>query len=488
MKDERLEAGRFHLGEGERALVARDLGKSRDHFESAVLQFAGPDLKMGEGQALRGLASVAMAERNLSRAESLLHGAVGCFRTVRSLLDALDDTGVASSHRIHALEAEASVQVTLGELYLRLGRMEEAHEARDWARAAFDGVGDRPSKAGVWSLTAHLAAREGELDEARVAWKQQLAIHERHQDLRGQAGAVLSLAEVARLTGELDDAQELQQRAVSLARQLGDTGVEARALLGLGLIARQQGEYLAAVMAWDAAMKLAQELGDRQTEGFCELDLGEIRSRAAKGQPVQHFRRAVEAFADESQDHALGTALLHAAEHAIRLGAPDLAVPLADGARRIWRTLDPTRGVGHSLRVLVRALADDAPPEALLLLTVAREQLVGQRQPHAGVVADHYRERVSSDDLVRVEALDDADRRGLVEEYLLAVVTERLVGTGLVPSDLGTTRAALLLLDRLGAVPDDRDLESLDASDLEPLPDDASFYVLHESDLLPGSA
>ena len=56
--DERLEAGRHHLGNGDRALREGYLDDSRSHFEAALLQFRGPELRLGEAHALRGLAHV----------------------------------------------------------------------------------------------------------------------------------------------------------------------------------------------------------------------------------------------------------------------------------------------------------------------------------------------------------------------------------------------------------------------------------------------
>ncbi|MCA9571487.1 MAG: hypothetical protein KC656_26800, partial [Myxococcales bacterium] len=425
-------------------------------------------------------------DRDMERAESLLNGAVACFRTVRTLLDALDDAGVSAAYRADALEAEASVQVELGGLYLRAGRVSEAQEARDWARAAFDAVGSRPSEAGVWALTAHIATRQGDLDEAAMAWRQVLGIHEKAGDLRGQAGALLSLAEVARLSDQLETAEDQQKRALSLARQIGDRGVEARTLAGLGLIARHRGETEAAVMAYEAAQKTARGLGDVELQGFCELNLGELRSRSRSGQPVAHFRRAVELLGTVGAEHAIGATLLHASEHALRTGNDDLAIPLAEGARRIWRSLDPVRGVGQAYRVLVKALGSTASDEALLLLAVVREDIVGDAQPHAEAVADYYRFRVEADDLVRVEAMEPEERRQTAEEYLLAKLEERLEGTGLNLSDLGTVRGALVLLDMLAQAPDERELTRLEEDDLEALPPEDDFYVLTEADLVPG--
>ncbi len=485
MKDERLEAGRHHLARGEEALGCRDHEAARAHFESAVLQFAGPDLKMGEGQALRGLAKLAAAQGEGARAEALYNSAAACFRTVRTLLDALDDRGVAAGYRASALEAEANVQVELGELLLRSGRLEEAQRARDWARAAFDGVGGRPSEAALWVLTARIAAQRGALDEAQTAWEQVLAIQLREHDRRGQAGALLALAEIARLGGALDEAEERQRRGLAIARALGDRALEARALAGLGLIALQRNDDDDAAASYRAALHLAEQLDDRELRGFCELHLGAIASRSRAGDAVGHFRRAITLLGAAGAEHAMAATMLHAAEHALRTGNHDLALLLAEGARRIWRVLDPVRGVGRALRVAVQALAaDQLPIGDLLLLASYREDCAGAVQPHAVRVADHYRGLAGGEALAAVDTMDAEERRMAAEELLAERVEARLGPTSLRLSDLGTERGALVLLDRLAAAPDHRELTEIAVEDLEPLPDEDAFYVLCESDLI----
>lgn len=488
MNDERLDTGHRSLEAGRLAIDTRDLASAREAFEAAVLQFAGPELKMGEGHALRGLARVAALETDLERAEDLLNGAVLCFRTVRTLLDAIDSEGLAHEQRMGAMEAEALAQVDLGELCLRGGRVQEAVEARDWARAAFDGLGARPAEAAVYALTGHVALRTGELDEAQTAYRQMLAIHERFEETRGQALALGFLAEALRLDGRLTEAEDAQKRVLPLARAMSDLALEARALSGLALLARQSGEHEAAMLANERVLEIAEALGDEEMKGFAELQVGDLLARLGRGQPVHHLRRAAEHLTQMGAEHGLGTVLLHTAEHALRVGRPDLALAAGEGAWRIYRTLDPIRGVSLALRVLVRAMPSYVGPEATLLVATVREDLVAGAQPHAGAVADHYRELVGADDLVRVESMPPVERAAHAEELLGAILEAVLPTFQLRRSDLGTRRGALILLDALAVAHDERDLTELDPSALEALPGEDAFYVLSVNDLLPGES
>jgi tetratricopeptide (TPR) repeat protein len=474
MTDERMDAGRHHLRSGEEALARRDLEAGRDHFESAVLQFAGPDLKMGEGHALRGLASVAAGQRDLPRAEALLHDAIHCFRQVRSLLDALDDEGLAAGHRLDALEAEANTQVQLGEMLLRAGRAEEAVEARDWARAAFDGVGTRPSEAALWSLTARIALHQGALDESLVAARQALEIHTRSGDLRGVGLAQQAIGEALRLLGDLEGARAAQEVVLDVAGRVQDPVLEARTHAAIGLLEFQAERVDPAILAYERSLALAEEAGDQEGVGFAELNLGNIRSREGRGRPVQHFRRAVDRLTVAGARHGLGTTFLHAAEHALRIEQHELALALATGARRIWHTMDPVRGVSQALRVIIKALAPDAANAALLLVATVREDVSGDVHGHAGKVADYYRERVSPDELVRVEALPPVERMALADEYVATRLQPLLQRLELSLSDLTAPRTGLMLLDELGAVPPGG------------ATDDGAYHTLSTADLLQG--
>lgn len=476
--DERLEAGRQHLANADAAIGRGDWRDGRAYFEAALLQFRGPELRIGEAHALRGLASVELGDGAPALAETRLREAVRAYRDVRSMLDALDDAGIAAALRTDALEGEAVAQVLLGEMLLRTGRDAEAQEARDWARQAYDAVGARPSEAGLWALTGRLAMRDGDQEEAGLAYSRALAVHERSGDTRGQATVLRAMAEVARLEGDIDAARRYLERAQDLARQLGDIGLEARILAGIGSVARQTGDIAGATTAYREVLGLASRAGDREILGFAHLNLGELESRAGDADALDELREAVRILGAIGVHHGVGAALHHASAHALQSGCPDHALAMAEGARRLWRGMDPVRGVGQAMRLQVKALAAMKEWRGVLAVAQARAALVGDSQPNSAEVLAFYRSRAPAEWTAELDRMTPMELFMAAEEAVEAALLPLLSRLRLQVSGLGSVSDALQLLDAFRTARGEADLMEVPADALEELPPEEEFYVI----------
>lgn len=485
MRDERLAAGRHHLDAGTEALGTRAFEEAEQAFRSALIQFAGPDLKIGAAHALRGLATVQLSQGHTVPAEAYLRDAVRQYRDVRKQLDQLDDTGVSAEIRNQALQGEAVTQVLLGDLLIRTGRDHEAREARDWARAAFDGVAKGPAIAGLHALTGRLAARDGELDEAKTAYRMAATVYERAGDGAGRAGVLQAIAEIARLEGDLPQAEKLLSDSRQLARDAGDRAGELRALAGLGSLAMHAGDPESGILAYDQVLAVAHQLHDDEMLGFAHLNLGQLRSITRRGDPLMHLREAVRILGGLGISHGVGAALHHVATHALANERPAFALAAAEGARRLWRSMDPTRGVGQAMRLQVKALAALDEPRALLAVAYARANLVGDHNPKAIEVRDHYRRRA---DPLWVESLESKDATTLfrtAEEHVRAVLNPFLLGHGWTVSELTVTSQALALIDVLHQLERDEPAENLPplpADALEAVEGELPYFVLSEDE------
>ncbi|MEZ4316632.1 MAG: tetratricopeptide repeat protein [Myxococcota bacterium] len=483
MEDVRLDAGRHHLARADACSNAGDWATARSHLEAALLQFRGPDLVLGEGHTRRGLAAVALGQGDPREGEEHLRDAIRAYREVRSMLDRVDDAGVSAAHRADAMEGEAIAQVLLGELLLRTGREAEAREARDWARSAFDAVGNRASEASLWALTGRLAMRDGDEEEAGQAYSRALALHERAGDLVGQATVLRAMAEVARLEDDFTSAEGYLKRALTLCQQLGDPRLEARTLAGLGAVARQTDDGESAQIAYDEVLALAKKAGDAEMIGFAHLNLGELHSRAdSTHDTVAHLREAIRILGGLGIHHAVGAALHHAASHAIGLKRFDIALAAAEGARRTWRGMDPVRGVGQAMRLQVKALAGLKEWRAVLSVAQARAQLVGDSQPTSLEVRDFYRSRAPAEWLAKLDGLDPTELFADAEKRVLLALEPLLERHGLSASSLGSVEVGLVLLDILRASDDPAlfrdDLPELPMDALEEAPEEPEFFVI----------
>ena len=478
-----FEVGHSHLRNAEAALKRQDEISARQFFEWALAEFQGAELLVGQGHALRGLGTIELQQGHTLEAEELLVRATKAYRSVRSVLDEVDDSGDGESIRNEALAGEAAARVLLGELFLNVGRDTEAREARDWSRAAYDAVGRRPSEAGLWALTGRLALRDGEPEESIFAYEQALKVHVEQEDHRNEVVVLLSLAEAHRLCGE--DDQGLLLKALERSQDLKSPSLQARVLSGRGASALQRGDLERALVLYNEVLALADKLGDNTIKGYAHLNLTEICSQLTTGDPLEHGREAVRLLGLAGASHGIGAALHHLASHAVRRKRYLFALSFSEGARRLWRGMDPTRGVGQALRLQVKSLAGLRSWGAVLAVAKARANLMGQSSQNALDVWEFYRERAPKEWLDRLASMSEVQVYALAEELVSAALESFLEANDWTLEGTAHTRQILAKVDRMRQVdgePDQYGEQMMPKFD-ENLPPDEDFYRISESDL-----
>ena len=282
-----------------------------------------------------------------------------------------------------AQAVECSAYVTLADVYVQVGRPDEARtvleRALALARAAnspyelarvytslslFHGWYSHPREAiPVFrdAKTAQLGARDrtfdatvhmnwalfsmehGWLEEAEAAGQIALAIHRSTGRKRGVGLALAVIGYVALVDGRCADARERLFESVALEREVGDPRIECHALGFTGLLELREGQPARAVSVLESATELARRCHDPMllatTLGFLAqayLDLGQAESagrcveealatQSAIGRPYARawiwVVKAGHALAS-GDDEALGTALseVDALVHAVEIG------------------------------------------------------------------------------------------------------------------------------------------------------------------------
>lgn len=271
--DERLQAGRHHLNNGERALEMGFAEDSRAHFEAALLQFRGPDLLLGEAHAQRGLALVELHAGQLSQAGERATRAISAYATTVELLTRLDTVGRAREHFAEARTGEAAARVLQGEVLARVGRASEAKASLDEALVILAEYPAAGTGAAAHTALARLSTREGRYVEAQAAVDRALA-------LIGAAGGVatvptlLAKADIARAQGRPESAERTLQDALYLARDAKNRDLEGRALAALASTTVQAGRLDEALQFYEAAVPALVQAADREAEGHARLGLG----------------------------------------------------------------------------------------------------------------------------------------------------------------------------------------------------------------------
>ncbi|MCA9493264.1 MAG: hypothetical protein KC621_25205 [Myxococcales bacterium] len=426
--DERLDAGRHHLDNGIRALRQGFLDESRSHFEAALIQFRGPELRLGEAHALRGLAEVELHGGNVQMAEQAVRGAIVQYAEVRNQLDRIDPHQISHELRRDAEEGEAAAHVLLGEILLRVGRAEEARSMLAYGQELFGGLGDVPSAAGAPLAMARLCMRESRWDDARSEVRKSVDILARCGDTAGQCGAWLLAAEVARLAGDLEEAERVLGNATRLADETRQPALMGRSRSQQAGLLAQRGRLNEALSTYDESLKRIREAGEAELEAFALLGRGDVRSRLDDHTALLDLVEGARLLAQLDHRHGLGAALLRLAEHAVRIGLPAWGLAASEGARQAWQVTDPRRGVGQVLRIQIKALAGLKKWPAVVTVAHARAALVGDTQPNAVEVREFYRDRAPVGLLTELDLMDaeQLQLRGesMVEALLSPLVTE----------------------------------------------------------------
>lgn len=458
MSDERLEAGRHHLLNGRRAVQLGYPDEGRAYYEAALLQFRGPELRLGEGHALRGLAQAVLTAGDEEAAERYVRQALDCYQELHAQLDRIEDPSAVAPTRGGALEGEAAAWALLGDVLSLRGRSEAARAALQSARNRFDDLGDGLPAAGVWMAIGRVALREERAAEARDAFNQAAEQHRSANDTEGEVVARMMIGESYILDGDIDQAElELQDTRI-LARSIENAILEGRVLCALGALSLRDGRPQEAYSFFEDALPLARKAGDLEREGIAMVGMGSAASQRSDPAALEHLLGGARVLSQLEHKPGLAATLLRIGNHARQVDAPVLALASAETARRMSARTDPIEGQGQALRTAVKALAALRQGRASLAAAIAREKLAGNVQPNANKVANWFRERAPEG---VAEAYENLSVEELLEETRAEV--ERVLGPTLeqekAPAEvLNDAQRALELIESLstrsrGAVP-----------------------------------
>ncbi len=303
---------------------------------------------------------------------------------------------------------------TLGVLYNRTGRLEQAEVAESEALAIAQSIGDHDLAGGVLTNLSILAEDRGDFAQARELLGRALAAYQTagRDVMPGQVYSALS--NLASDQGKLDEAEEYLDRAIASFRFVGDRRSEAMMLNNMGLLRREQGRYQEAEVLHEQSYALRQELGDR-------VGMGRVRNLLAglylsRGQ----FELALEAaresasIAGETRDRLFeATALSVIGSAELEQGKLDPAERAFGNARSIFEAIgDRMRTLMAELllaRVSLARGSDQAEVVALAVLDQSRQEQYPQVEVEAlELLGDIAEQTGQGEDAARYyrEALD----------------------------------------------------------------------------------
>lgn len=294
-------------------------GRAAQRLEAGDAAGALDALQQSASQAEKAAADLAETWKQI--------GAIASYSDPPKALDALQ-------RAIALVPDDPVARLQLGDLYLRLGRLDEA-ETEYINVGGLQGIDDAWMVRADSALGALLKARSEYVDATEIL-KGALAFHEKLGDVDGQIYDLLLLSDIARETddtpagrvwlakavalqtpestdpvrdayargslADMDDDLVAARRefaaALALSEQLNDIGFQTGINASIARVARKQKKYAEAETHYRRAVDLAVQIGDPQNEAIALEDLSVMAEERKKMRPaIDYAKRARDAYA-----------------------------------------------------------------------------------------------------------------------------------------------------------------------------------------------
>ncbi|MGD8357650.1 MAG: tetratricopeptide repeat protein [Lysobacterales bacterium] len=268
----------------EYASCLRLLGRTEE-AEDLLVKLVAEQRAIGPG---RPLAEALMTLGVLYNRSGRLDQAESAHREALEAVKAVQDS-----------ELEARILQNLSIVYEDRADFDKAEEILDLAVLAYQSAGREVMPGQLYSGKANLCMDRGELAEARGYLDQALQAFREVGDRRGEAMMLNNSGYLLREMGRLEEAESYHLRSLEIRKNIGDRVGVGRVYGQLSALYSEQGRYEEASQAAQSAVGIATETRDRLFEGTslaqwagAEVGLGDTRS--ARG----HYEQSRAVFED----------------------------------------------------------------------------------------------------------------------------------------------------------------------------------------------
>ena len=212
-----------------------------------------------------------------------------------------------------------------------------AHDLASRSLATYRKLDDRVGAARSLSNLGAILHAQGELDLAAATLEECIRdCGDLHED-RLLALAQNNRGDVALSQGDLDTATARFEQSLAILRTLGDTANVARSLYNLGAVAVERDRLAAARSLLGESITLSDAVGDTEDVAWCLIALAAVASRSAQpryaAQMLGSATKLLELIGANMKPFEQSLYERTRGELEGALGAEELAVALADGAR-----------------------------------------------------------------------------------------------------------------------------------------------------------
>ncbi|MCW6005691.1 tetratricopeptide repeat protein [Micromonospora sp. CPCC 205371] len=212
---------------------------------------------------------------------------------------ASQETALAAARRLAERSAQAQAHSSLGRVYNRLARYDEAEAHLRQALRVFGELGDDVGRARSYHNLSEVAERRGRYDEALISTKAALNLCRANGHRLGQANTLTTIGWYHMLLGRHRYGLAYCRKALPLHQELGDRHGEAACWDSLGYAHHHLGQHEEALACYRRALKMCREFGDRYNEAGVLANLGDAYAvRGDGGNARAAWRQALDILDD----------------------------------------------------------------------------------------------------------------------------------------------------------------------------------------------
>ena len=263
------------------------------------------------------------------------------------------EEALQTSREIGEREGESAALNNLGSVNIDLGKMEEARGHLEEAIEISRELGDRKAEGRRLNNLGELFASLGKKDKARECFEE--ALHTSHEagDLEGEGASLNNLGGIFDGLGGRDEAIDYYEKALQISRTLGDRRGESVCLGNLGYVYNQIGKKDEARTYYEQALRIRREIADRMGEGTLLNNLGKLYDDLGEGEEAQTcYEQALSMMREIGKRAGEGVALHNLGFRYQALGKYEEAQVLYEQALAIRREVRDREGEGTTLNSL----------------------------------------------------------------------------------------------------------------------------------------
>ncbi len=179
------------------------------------------------------------------------------------------------------LSGHANCYQAIGDVQRALGKLDDALESFEKARASYQQLGDRFGEAKCCQAMGDVQRMRNDLDAALQCYERCLDLFRQVNDKLEEAKALEAVGDVQQLRNDLDAAQRTYEQALALYQEEKDRLKRAKVLKVIGDVQRLRQERNAALESYGQALALFGELKEPVEEAGVRRALEEMeRSRS----------------------------------------------------------------------------------------------------------------------------------------------------------------------------------------------------------------